>query len=113
MNLIARILNLKNRYQSLCEFECTLIDLSGEKMKLSGKTYISFTFFGFLVAQLQKLRNFEAKVTCRSTVNLFTVTRDIHWSSCVCNRLFKSVVLFHLSPYTGSYTVRPRKKGNP
>ena len=40
MKLIARILNLKNRYQSLCEFECTLIDLSGEKMKLSGKTYI-------------------------------------------------------------------------
>ena len=40
MHLIARILNLKNRYQSLREFECTLIDLSGEKMKLSGKTYI-------------------------------------------------------------------------
>ena len=39
MHLIARILNLKNRYQSLREFECTLIDLSGEKMKLSGKTY--------------------------------------------------------------------------
>ena len=39
MHLIARILYLKNRYQSLREFECTLIDLSGEKMKLSGKTY--------------------------------------------------------------------------
>ena len=39
MHLIARILNLKNRYQSLREFECTLIDLSGEKIKLSGKTY--------------------------------------------------------------------------
>ena len=37
MHLIARILNLKNRYQSVREFECTLIDLSGEKMKLSGK----------------------------------------------------------------------------
>ena len=31
MNLIARILNLKNRYQSLREFECTLINLSGKK----------------------------------------------------------------------------------
>ena len=43
MHLIARILNLKNRYQSVREFECTLIDLSGEKMKLSGKTYIKST----------------------------------------------------------------------
>ena len=43
MNLIARILNLKNRYQWLREFECTLIELSDEKMKLSGKTYIIIT----------------------------------------------------------------------
>ena len=44
MILIARILNLKNRYQSLREFECTLINLSGKKMKLSGKTYIIIIF---------------------------------------------------------------------
>ena len=45
MNLIAPILNLKNRYQSLREFECTLINLSGNNMKLSGKTYIKKTIF--------------------------------------------------------------------
>ena len=42
--------DFKNRYQSLREFECTLINLSGEKMKLSGKTYIiyfPFIYFHF------------------------------------------------------------------
>ena len=56
MHLIARILNLKNRYQSLREFECTLIDLSGEKMKLSGKTYIIIILF-FLRGELPLLKS--------------------------------------------------------
>ena len=63
MHLIARILNLKNRYQSLREFECTLIDLSGEKMKLSGKTYNNNNMF-ICIALITQIGSTALYIVC-------------------------------------------------